>query len=112
MNTAVDRSQLLDLAADHLSAAARHAEANAGGDLTSPWHSLTGQIRLIAGGVSPSCDNEEPVTPRPFGVQDHLDAALTVLDSIPSGVGPPDLVVWAWRVADIRRLVTAWAGEP
>ena len=96
MNTTTDRPQLLDLAAEHLSAAARHAEANARGDLTSPWHSLAGQIRLIAGGVSPICDDKRAV-PRPFGVQDHLDAALKVLDSIPSGIGPPDLVVWAWR---------------
>ncbi|MHB8186297.1 MAG: hypothetical protein ACYDDU_09435 [Dermatophilaceae bacterium] len=106
-----DCPQLLDLAAEHLSAAARHAEANARGDLTSPWHSLAGQIRLIAGGISPVCDNEQ-ITPRPFGVQDHLDAALTVLDSIPPGLGPPAIGVWTWRVADLRSLVTAWADEP
>ena len=111
MNTTIDRSPLMDLAAEHLVAAASHAEANACGDLTSPWHNLAGQIRLVASGVSPVC-HDEPVTPRPFGVQDHLDAALTALDSIPPGLGPPDLVVWAWRVADLRSLVTAWAGEP
>ena len=111
MNTTIDCPQLLDLAAEHLSAAARHAEANACGDLTSPWHSLAGQIRLIAGGVSPVCDIEQ-TTPRPFGVQDHLDAALTVLDSIPPGLGPPDLVVWAWRVADLRSLIELWGNEP
>ena len=111
MNTTTDRPQLLDLAAEHLAAAARHAEANARGDLTSPWHSLAGQIRLIAGGVSPVCDNEQ-ITPRPFGVQDHLDAALQVLDSIPPGSGPPDLVVWAWRVGDLRSLVELWGNEP
>ena len=111
MNTATERPQLLDLAAEHLTAAARHAEANARGDLTSPWHSLAGQIRLMAGGVSPVCDDEQ-ITPRPFGVQDHLDAALTVLDSIPSGLGPPDLVVWAWRVGDLRSLVELWGNEP
>jgi hypothetical protein len=110
MNTTTDCPQLLDLAAEHLAAAARHAEANACGDLTSPWHSLAGQIQLTAGGVSPICD-DEPIAPRPFGVQDHLDAALTVLDSIPSGLGPPDIGVWAWRVADLRCLVTAWAGQ-
>jgi hypothetical protein len=112
MNTITDCTQLLDLAADHLAVAARHAEANACGDLTSPWHSLAGQIRLIAGGVAPICDDDAPVTSRPFGVQDHLDAALTVLDSIAPRSGPPDLLVWAWRVADIRSLVTAWADEP
>jgi len=111
MNTATGRPQLLDLAAEHLTAAARHAEANACGDLTSPWHSLAGQIRLIAGGVSPVCDNEQ-ITPRPVGVQDHLDAALTALDSIPPGLGPPDLVVWAWRVGDLRSLVELWGNEP
>jgi hypothetical protein len=111
MNTTSDCPQLLQLAAEHLTAASRHAEANAYGDLTSPWHSLAGQIRLIAGGVGPVCDTE-PVLPRPFGVQDHLDAALTALDSMPSGSGPPDLVVWAWRVADLRSLVTAWTGQP
>ena len=111
MNTTTECPKLLDLAAEHLSAAARHAEANARGDLTSPWHSLAGQIRLIAGGVSPVCDNEQ-ITPRPFGVQDHLDAALTVLDSIPPGSGPPDLVVWAWRVGDLRSLIELWGNEP
>ena len=111
MNTTTDCLQGLQLAAEHLTAAAGHAEANACGDLTSPWHSLAGQIRLTAGGVSPICDDEQ-IMPRPFGVQDHLDAALTALDSIPSGLGPPDLVVWAWRIADLCSLVTAWAGEP
>ena len=111
MNTITDCTQLLDLAADHLAVAARHAEANACGDLTSPWHGLAGQIRLVAGGVAPICDDDEPVTSRPLGVEDHLSAALTVLDSIPSGLGPPDIGVWAWRVADLRSLVTAWAGQ-
>jgi hypothetical protein len=112
MHTITDCTQRLDLAAENLSVAARHAEANACGDLTSPWHSLAGQIRLIAGGVAPICDDDEPVMPRPFGVVDHLDAALTALDSIPPGSGPPDLLVWAWRVADLRSLVTAWGDEP
>jgi hypothetical protein len=111
MNTTTDCPQLLDLTTEHLTAAAHHAEANACGDLTSPWHSLAGQIRLIAGGVSPICHDERAV-PRPFGVQDHLDAALKVLDSIPSGIGPPDLVVWAWRVAELRSLVALWGDQP
>jgi hypothetical protein len=110
MNSTTDCPHLLDLAAEHLAAAAHHAEANARGDLSSPWHSLAGQIRLTAGGVSPVCDDKQ-ITPRPFGVRDHLDAALTVLDSIPSGLGPPDIGVWAWRVADLRSLVTAWVGQ-
>ena len=111
MDTTTSHPGLMDLAAEHLVAAALHAEANACEDLTSPWHSLAGQIRLVAGGLSPVCDNK-PVTPRPFGVHDHLDAALKALDSVPPGLGPPDLVVWAWRVADLRSLVNAWAGEP
>jgi hypothetical protein len=111
MNTAAARPQLMDLAAEHLAAAARQAEARSLGNLTSPWYSLAGQIRLIAGGISPVCD-AEPHTSPPFGIQDHLGAALTALDSIPSELGPPDLVVWAWRVADLRSLVTAWADEP
>jgi hypothetical protein len=111
LNTTTDCSKYLDLAAEHLATAASHAEANACGDLTSPWNSLAGQIRLIAGGISPVCDNE-PVTPRPFGVQDHLDAALAVLDSMPSGLRPDDLVVWAWRVAELRRLVWLWGDQP
>lgn len=111
MNTAAARPALMDLAAEHLAAAARQAEARSLGKLTSPWYSLAGQIQLIAGGVSPVCD-AEPLTARPFGIQDHLDEALTALDSIPSETGPPDLVVWAWRVADLRSSVTALAGEP
>ena len=112
MNTTTTTPQLLNLAAEHLAAAARHAEANSCGDLTSPWYSLAGQIRLIAGGVSPIGADEGPETTRPFGVQDHLDAALTVLDSFPSGQGPPDLVVWAWRVADLRHLVALLGDQP
>ena len=111
MNTTTVCPQGLQLAAEHLTAAARHAEANAHGDLTSPWHSLAGQIRLIAGGISPVCD-DDPDAPRSLGVQDHLDAALTALDSMPSGSGPPDLVVWAWRIADLRSLVTALTAQP
>src|SRR5674476_563519 len=64
MNTITDCTQLLDLAADHLAVAARHAEANACGDLTLAWHSLAGQIRLVAGGVAPIYDDAEPVTSR------------------------------------------------
>ena len=111
MDTTTSRPQWMDLAAEHLVAAAHHAEANAGGDVTSPWRSLAGQIRLVAGGISPVCD-DKPVAPRPFGVHDRLDAALAALDSIPPGLAPPDLVVWAWRVAALRSLVNAWAGEP
>ena len=44
MNATTECPQLLQLAAEHLMAAADHAEANACGDLTSPWHSLAGQI--------------------------------------------------------------------
>ena len=60
MHTITDCTQGLDLTAEHLAVAVRHAEANACGDLTSPWHSLAGQIRLIAGGVAPICDDDEP----------------------------------------------------
>ena len=111
MDTTTSHPGLMDLAAEHLVAAARHAKANACGDVTSPWHSLAGQIRLVAGGISPVCD-DKPVAPRPFGVHDHLAAALKALDSVPPGLGPPDLVIWAWRVADLRSLVNAWADEP
>jgi len=81
MSTTTGRPRLMNLAGEHLAAAARHAEANAFGDLTSPWYSLAGQLRLVAGGVSPIC-GDEPVTPRPFSVQDHIDAALKALDSM------------------------------
>lgn len=111
MNATTNQPQLMDAAAEHLSAAARHAEANAHGDLTSPWHSLAGQIRLLAGGISPICDDDH-ATPRPIGVADHLSAALKALDSVPSESRPPDLVVWAWRIADLRSLVAAWTGQP
>jgi len=83
--TTSDCPQLLRLAAAHLNTAARHTKANACGDLTSPWHSLAGQIRLIAGGIAPIYQDDEPLEPRPVGVQDHLDAALRALDSIPPG---------------------------
>ena len=70
MNTTNNCPQLLDLAAEHLTAAAHHAEANARGELTSPWHSFAGHLQHPAGGVSPVGD-DEPVATRPLRHRHH-----------------------------------------
>jgi len=46
-----------------------------------PWSALAGQLRLVAAGLSRTARPAE-ITPRPFGIKDHLDAALASLDRI------------------------------
>jgi hypothetical protein len=114
MNTTTFVSALLDKAAGHLSAAAQHADSLADADADaacSHWSALAGQLRLVGAGLSPTAPHAQ-ITPRPFGVQDHLDAALASLDRIAPLDGPPDLQLWAWRVMDLRAVLATMGGQP
>ena len=114
MNTTTFVSALLDKAAGHLQAAAQHADnlANPDADAaSSPWSALAGQLRLVGAGLSPTAPYVQ-ITPRPFGIQDHLDAALASLDRIAPLDGPPDLQLWAWRVVDLRSVLATMGVQP
>lgn len=114
MDTTTFASALLDKAASHLHAAAQHADnlADRDADGTSAlWSALAGQLRLVGAGLSPTSPPAE-ITPRSFGVQDHLDAALASLDRIAPLDGPPDLQLWAWRVVDLRSVVASMDSRP
>jgi hypothetical protein len=114
INKTTFATALLDKAAGHVSAAAQHADNLADADadgLSCVWAALAGQLRLVSGGLSLTAPPAE-ITPRPFGVQDHLDAALASLDRIAPLDGPPDLQLWAWRVADLRSVLATMDGRP
>jgi hypothetical protein len=126
MDTATFASALLDKAASHLQAAAQHAEdladpnthpdadrhGDSGSDGTSAsWSALAGQLRLVAAGLSPTAQTA-PITARPFGIHDHLDAALASLEQIAPLDGPPDLQLWAWQVVDLRAAVNTMDDRP
>ena len=100
MITATD---LLDLAAGHLHAAAQQAD-ELGHLYDSPWlRAFAGQIRLNAAGLSHdpwATDNRQA----DWSIHEHLQAALDTLDEIPPLDGPPDLPMWAWQVADLVRI--------
>lgn len=117
MDTTKFAPAMLDKAAGHLHAAAlhaetladRHADATDGGSLS--WMAFAGQLRLVSAGLSPTAKPGE-VTPRPFGVRDHLNSALTSLDRIAPLDGPPDLQLWAWRIADLRSVLDSMGNQP
>lgn len=114
MNTTTFVSALLDKAAGHLQAAAQHADSLTHADAdgaSSSWSALAGQLRLVGAGLSPGAPYAQ-ITPRPFGIQDHLDAALASLDRIAPLDGPPDLQLWAWRVVDLRSVLATMDGRP
>jgi|GEM_PF-1468745 len=118
MDTTTFTSALLEKAASHLQAAAQHADhlagpnAEPGGGGTSPlWSALAGQLRLVAAGLSPSAPTPQ-ITARPFGIHDHLDAALASLEQIAPLDGPPDLQLWAWQVVDLRAAVNTMDDRP
>ena len=117
MNTTTFAAALLDKAASHMHAAALHADNLANQDpdgadgASSRWSGLAGQLRLVGAGLSPTAPTAE-ITPRPFGIQDHLEAALASLDRIAPLDGPPDLQLWAWRVMDLRSVLGTMNGRP
>jgi hypothetical protein len=96
----------LDIAAGRLLAASDRAD-QLGTQLGSPdLLGLSGQIRLIANGLSLSPDPGVG-DGRASSVVTELRAALDALDRISPADGPPDLQVWAWHVSELLRL----AGE-
>jgi hypothetical protein len=115
MDTTTLASALLDKAASHLHAAAQHADNHAdnltNADASSLWSALAGQLRLVGAGLSPTAPPAQ-ITPRSFGVQDHLDAALASLDRIAPLDGPPDLQLWAWQVVDLRSVLDTLDSRP
>ena len=114
MDTTTFASALLDKAASHLRAAAQHADNLADHDAdgaSSLWSTLAGQLRLVGAGLSPTPPPAQ-ITPRPFGIHDHLDVALASLDQIAPLDGPPDLQLWAWRVADLRAVLDTMDSRP
>jgi hypothetical protein len=92
---------LLDLAAGHLHAAADKAETLGSDDAFSDWHDLASQARLTASGVSHS--PRRTATPD-TSLTAELTAALRVLDTVPIETGPPDLLLWAWHIRELRNL--------
>ena len=114
MDTTTFASALLDKAASHLHAAAQHADNLADQDpdgASSLWSALAGQLRLVFAFLPPPSPPSE-ITPRSFGVPDHLDAALASLDRIAPLDGPPDLQLWAWRIVDLRSVVASMDSRP
>jgi hypothetical protein len=114
MDTTTFASALLDKAASHLHAAAQHADNLSDRDAdraSSLWSALAGQLHLVGAGLSPTVPPAQ-ITPRPFGIQDHLDAALACLDRIAPLDGPPDLQLWAWRVVDLRAVLDTMDSLP
>ena len=113
MYTTTFASALLDKAASHLHAAAQHADnlSDQDADASSLWSALAGQLRLVGAGLSPTAPPAQ-ITPRPFGIQDHLDAALATLDRIAPLDGPPDLQLWAWQVVDLRAVLDTIGSRP
>lgn len=114
MDTTTFASALLDKAASHLRAAAQHADNLSDRDAdgaSSLWSALAGQLRLVGAVLSPTAPPAQ-ITPRPFGIHDHLDAALASLDRIGPLDGPPDLQLWAWRVVDLRAVLDTMDSLP
>ena len=96
----------------HIDAAANQLEAAACGDVFSTLLALAGQLALIRGGIDPTIRAEADPRDR-LGPVAHVDRALALLDSVPAGAGPADLLVWTLRLADLREdLLAAQAGQP
>jgi hypothetical protein len=96
-------SELLDRAAGHLHAAAHQIEELGHLDDSASLRAFAGQIRLNAAGLSSDprpTDNQQVDR----SIPEQLQAALDTLDEIPPLEGPPDLLMWAWHVADLVRI--------
>jgi hypothetical protein len=95
----------------HIDTAARQLEASARGDVFSALLGLAGQLALIRGGIDPTI-RAAPGPSDLLGPLAHVDKALALLDSVPAGAGPADLLVWTLRLADLREgLLAAEAGQ-
>jgi hypothetical protein len=96
----------------HIDAAARQLETAAHGDAFSPLLTPAGQLALIRGGIDPTIRAAVDPNDR-LEFMAHVDHALSLLDSVPASVGPPDLLVWTLRLHDLRdTLLAAWAQQP
>jgi len=95
----------------HIDAAARQLEAAADGDVFSILLGLAGQLALIRGGIDPTI-RAAPERGDRLGHVAHVDKALALLDSVPAGTGPADLLVWTLRLADLHEgFIAAGAGQ-
>jgi hypothetical protein len=96
----------------HIDTAAHQLEVSARGDVFSTLLGLAGQLALIRGGIDPTI-RAAPDPNDHLGPVAHVDTALALLDSVPSGAGPADLLVWTLRLADLREgLPSSEAGQP
>ena len=94
-------SDLLDLAATHLAAAAAVADDH---DAPDPaWAALAGQIRLTAAGL-PTIPSVALPAQAGGTLEQHLGLAIDALDHIDPLDGPADLPLWAWHLAELTRL--------
>jgi len=106
---AIDR---LAQACVHIDAAARQLETAADGNVFSALLGPAGQLALIRGGIDPTIRAAADPNDR-LGPIAHVDQALSLLDSVPASAGPPDLLVWTLRLADLRDAVlVALAEQP
>ena len=101
MPTTHAATALMTLAAQHLLTGGAAARARAGEDAFSLWHGFAGQLDLTAAGLDPMAlaDLSTGGT-----VRSHVAAAQDALDGIRPLEGPPDLAMWVWHVAELRRL--------
>jgi hypothetical protein len=95
----------------HIDAAAGQLEAAANGDVFSALLTLAGQLALIRGGIPTiraAVDPNDHLTPTA-----HVHWALALLDAVRPSAGPPDLLVWTVRLADLHdALLAAEQGQP
>lgn len=97
---------VVELACAHLDAAAQQLTTNATADPFTGTNALAGQVSLVRGGIHPGIR----ATPDPGDRVDalgHLDAALVLLDTVPHGDAPADLMLWTARLAQLRPAVQA-----
>ena len=103
---------LVTQACVHIDAAVRQVEAAADADVFSPLLGLAGLLSVLRGGLDPSIraavDPNDPLLP-----MDHVDRALSLLDSVPPSAGPADLLVWSLRLHELHdSLLAALIGQP
>ena len=105
--TRTSTANTLDLAAAHVATGAELLEAQDTSEgLFSPARSLAAQLALIGNGISPGITPVEGILDSASAVS-HVDQALMLMDSLDPRDAPPDLVVWALRLHELRPRVTA-----
>lgn len=105
--TTISTTNTLDLAAAHVATAADLLEdQDTSEELFSPTRSLAAQLALIGNGISPGI---APATSTlgAASVVGHVDQALMLMDSLDPEDAPPDEVIWALRLQELRPRVTA-----